>query len=541
MSARTAAHLARETYDLLVIGGGVAGCGVALDAASRGLRVVVVESQDIGYGTSSRSSKLIHGGVRYLEQLRFGLVRQALAERRLLQERLAPHLVTGVAFLYPLTHPAWERAYVGAGLALYDVLAGRTGLPGHRHLSRARTLATAPALDPKAVTGSVQYYDGRVDDARLTLALALTAERFGARLAVRTRAESIARDDDVIRVRTVDTLTGADDEFRTHRVITAAGPWTAQLYGQLNLPVPPITTSKGVHLVLDADRIDAQCGVITRTANSVLFLIPWHDHWLVGTTDTPWDGSPDAAAATVADVEYLLEQANRILARPLSDRDVLATYAGLRPLVGHSGARRTSRLSREHVVAEQAPGIYSLVGGKLTTYRVMAKDAVDAAFHDLGIPASRTHQLPLVGATLYRDQRLLGQRVSAAADLTADAVTRLLQRYGDQTADLLACTGGNPWLREPIDGAPRHIRAEVLWAVRRERAESIADVLMRRTRIALETADHGRRAAREVADIMAAELGWAGARVAEEIDAYHHELARAAGAGTSRVMTSIDG
>ncbi|WP_067138379.1 glycerol-3-phosphate dehydrogenase/oxidase [Microtetraspora malaysiensis] len=519
------AELADAPLDLLVVGGGVTGCGAALDAASRGLRVGLVEQGDLGSGTSSRSSRLVHGGLRYLEQFQFGLVREALRERRLLLERIAPHLVRPVPFLCPLTRPAWERAYMGAGLALYDALAGASGVPRHRHLGRASTLAQAPALHPGRVTGAIRYFDAQVDDARLTVALARTAERHGALIVPGARVDAVRTEGDRPLVEVADAETGEQVRLRPRRVLFAVGPWTGLAGERFGLSGGlRVAMSKGVHLVVDRSAIETSTAVIGRTPNSVLFLIPWGDRVIVGTTDTPWPAAPGEVAATSADVDYLIGQANRLLARPIGRADVISTYAGVRPLVSAKSAGSTASISREHVVVRQAPGVFAVAGGKLTTYRVMAADAVDAAFQGEEIAPSQTHRLPLLGAAWYAATRAGAERLAERSGLDSAAIGRLLRRYGDETEDLLDQARAVPGLLEPLAGAPRHLRAEVVWAARHEKARHLADVLVRRLRVATETPDRGETAAADAAALMAAELGWSGERVSAEVDDYLRQV-----------------
>jgi glycerol-3-phosphate dehydrogenase len=375
-ATRTAAIAAavEEPSDLLVIGGGVVGCGIALDAAARGLDVTLLERDDLAAGASGASSRLVHGGVRYLERLELALIREALHERALLLTRTAPHLVRPLRFLYPFERRR-EAAYVGAGLTLYDALAGRQRrLPRHRRRGRAALRGLAPRF-----AGALEYWDACVDDAALTVALARTAAGLGVRVATRVEAVALVCEQDrVAGVRAVDKLTGAELEVRARTVVAAAGA-EAEAVQRLATDRPPVRLrpSKGVHLLVPRERIDADAAVIARTAESVLFLIPWHEHWLVGTTDAPWEGVGMRPTATSEDVEYLLAEANRVLVRPLRTDDVVATYAGVRPLVD-GNANGTAKLSREHVVARVADGFFVVAGGKLTTYRVTASDAVDA-------------------------------------------------------------------------------------------------------------------------------------------------------------------
>ena len=328
-------EMAREPLDVLVIGGGVVGAGAALDAATRGLRVGLVEARDYASGTSSRSSKLIHGGLRYLEQLNFGLVREALRERSLILNRLCPHLARPVPFLYPLQHRFWERFYVGSGVLLYDTMGGRHGVPTHRHLTKRQALREFPSLRGDALVGAIKYYDGQVDDARHTMMVARTAAEYGALCATSARVHGFLREGDrVSGVRVRDLETGEGLEVRARQTINAAGVWTDEIQdmvggrGQID-----VRASKGVHLVVPRDRIRAQAGIISRTEKSVLFIIPWGPSWLVGTTDTDWELDLAHPAASRSDVDYLLGQANRLLRTPLTHEDVVGVYAGLRPLL----------------------------------------------------------------------------------------------------------------------------------------------------------------------------------------------------------------
>lgn len=361
-------RLANDEFDVVVIGGGVTGCGVALDAATRGLRVALVEARDLASGTSSRSSKLIHGGLRYLEQLEFSLVREALRERELMLTRLAPHLVKPVSFLYPLTHRIWERPYTAAGLLLYDTMGGARSVPGQRHLTRAGALRLFPALKRDSMIGGIRYYDAQTDDARYVLTLARTAARYGAVVMTSAQVTGFLREADRIAgVRVRDTETGEETEVRSQAVINATGVWTDELQkmsggrGRFR-----VRASKGVHIVVPRDRIVAESGLILRTEKSVLFVIPWGNHWIVGTTDTDWNLDLAHPAATKADIDYILGHINKVLATPLTHDDIEGVYAGLRPLLAGE-SEETSKLSREHAVARVAPGMVAIAGGKYTT------------------------------------------------------------------------------------------------------------------------------------------------------------------------------
>ncbi|MFF5077509.1 glycerol-3-phosphate dehydrogenase/oxidase [Actinoplanes sp. NPDC000266] len=528
--ARTAAlatMASGDELDVLVVGGGVVGAGAALDAATRGLSVGLLEARDFASGTSSRSSKLIHGGLRYLEMLDFGLVREALRERGLLIQRLAPHLVRPVPFLYPLHHRAWERMYVGAGIALYDTLAlsgWGAGLPRHRHLSRTEALKAFPALRPDSLVGAIRYFDAQVDDARHTMFLVRTAAAYGAQVAARTEVIAFLREGRrVVGVRARDTETGAELEIRARTVINATGVWTSDIQslmkgerGQFK-----ITASKGIHLVVPREKIIGSAGMILRTATSVLFVIPWDRHWIIGTTDTPWNLDKAHPSVSAQDVDYLLDEVNKALATPLTRDDVQGVYAGLRPLLS-ADAAITAKLSREHAVDRLAPGLVLVAGGKYTTYRVMAKDAVDAAVADLDarVPASCTDQVPLLGAAGYRAAWNRRAQLARRAGLPVSRVEHLLKRYGTLAEEVLALIGAEPALGRPLDGAPDHLAAEVVYAVTHEGARHLDDVLTRRTRVSIETPDRGVTAARATAAVIAGPLGWSAAETEKEIGRY---------------------
>ncbi|GAB7051541.1 glycerol-3-phosphate dehydrogenase/oxidase [Catenuloplanes indicus] len=533
--ARTAALAAMtsQELDVLVIGGGVTGAGAALDAATRGLTVGLVEARDFASGTSSRSSKLIHGGVRYLEMLDFGLVREALRERGLLIQKLAPHLVRPVPFLYPLRHVGWERLYVGAGIFLYDALSvsGGTsaGIPKHKHLSRGAALRAFPGLRPESLAGAIQYYDAQVDDARHTMFLARTAAAHGAHVASRTVVDGFLRSSDgrVAGVRATDAETGAALEIRAKSVINATGVWTDDL--QSLLPEPgkfQITASKGIHLVVPRSAIPGHSGMILRTATSVLFVIPWDRHWIVGTTDTPWTLDKSHPAASGRDVDYLLAEVNKALVTPLTRDDIQGVYAGLRPLISAT-AETTAKLSREHAVDSPVPGLVVIAGGKYTTYRVMAKDAVDLAVKGLPhrVPASCTEQVPLLGAAGYRAAWNRRHALGRGTGLGVGRIEHLLHRYGTLVDEVLALIDRDPSLGTPLPGAEDYLAAEIVYAVTHEGARHLEDVLTRRTRISIETADRGITAARAAAPLIADALDWSAADVAREISHYESRVA----------------
>jgi glycerol-3-phosphate dehydrogenase len=517
-----------DELDVLVIGGGVVGAGVALDAVTRGLSTAIVEARDWASGTSSRSSKLIHGGLRYLEMLDFGLVREALHERGLMLQTLAPHLVRPVQFLYPLQNRGWERPYVGAGIALYDAMSavGGRGLPHHRHLTRRSALREAPCLKKSALVGAVQYWDAQVDDARHTMTIVRTAAGFGAHCANRVQVTGFLRQGErVAGANLVDLESGASFTVRAKQVINATGVWTddtqglADTRGQFH-----VRASKGVHLVVPRDRLQSRTGLILRTEKSVLFVIPWGRHWIIGTTDTDWTQDLAHPAATAADIDYLLEHVNSVLTSPLTRADVEGVYAGLRPLLSGE-SESTSKLSREHIVGHPVPGLVVVAGGKYTTYRVMAADAVDEAVRGMDslVAPSCTATVPLAGADGYI--ALWNQRHSLAASsgLHVARIEHLLGRYGSLVHELLELVAADPSLAQPLPGADDYLQVEALYAVTHEGARHVEDVLARRTRISIEAWDRGVSAAPVVAGIIAGPLGWDEATTAGEVE---HYLAR---------------
>ncbi|MEI8412050.1 MULTISPECIES: glycerol-3-phosphate dehydrogenase/oxidase [unclassified Kribbella] len=513
--------------DVLVIGGGVVGTGSALDAATRGLTTGLLEARDFASGTSSRSSKLVHGGLRYLEMLDFRLVHEALQERGLLLQRLAPHLVKPVPFLYPLQHRWWERFYAGAGVALYDGMAVSSGLgaglPIHRHLTRRGAMRLAPSLKKSALVGALQYYDAQVDDARHTMELARTAASYGAHVANRVKVTGFLRQGErVTGVEAKDLETGREFEVRAKQVVNATGVWTDDTQamvgerGQYH-----VRASKGIHLVVPKDRIQSSTGMILRTEKSVLFIIPWGRHWLIGTTDTDWNLDKAHPAATSKDIEYLLDHVNAVLTTPLTREDVEGVYAGLRPLLAGE-SESTSKLSREHVVAHAAPGLVVVAGGKYTTYRVMAKDAIDAVANALDgrVPKCTTKNIPLVGAdgyhALWNQRHLIAQR----SGLHVARIEHLLNRYGALIDEVLELVKEDPSLGEQLPGTQDYLKAEIVYGAKAEGARHLDDILARRTRISIEAWDRGVGAAEAAARLVAPVLGWNEATIEREVSFY---------------------
>ncbi|HEY2644746.1 MAG TPA: glycerol-3-phosphate dehydrogenase/oxidase [Galbitalea sp.] len=524
--------LRERELDILVIGGGVVGTGSALDAVTRGLSVGLVEARDWASGTSSRSSKLVHGGIRYLEQLDFRLVREALIERGLLLQRIAPHLVKPVRFLYPLTVPVVERAYIAAGMTLYDAFSwtgGRPpGVPHHRHLTRNQILRAMPSLKRDAFVGGLTYWDAQVDDARFVASLARTASFYGAHVASRVRVEGFIKvGERVVGVHAHDLQSGERFDIRARQVVNATGVWTDDTQAMVGERGQfKVRASKGIHLVVPRDRFQSKIGLLLRTEKSVLFVIPWGRHWLIGTTDTDWNLDKAHPAATAADIDYLLAKINDVLAVPLTRDDVEGVYAGLRPLLAGE-SEETSKLSREHVVTHAVPGLVVVAGGKFTTYRIMAKDAVDAAVSalDKQVPASITDDIALLGAEGYHAAWNRRFKIARAFGVHRVRIEHLLNRYGVLTDELLELIRSREELLEPLPGADDYIAAEVVYAASHEGALHLDDVLARRTRISIEAWDRGVSAAPVAARLMGETLGWDEDRIELEINTYLKRVA----------------
>ena len=533
--------------DVLVIGGGVTGAGIALDAATRGLTTAIVEAQDWASGTSSRSSRLVHGGLRYLYNLDFKLVAEALHERGLLLTKLAPHLVKAQPLLWPFRQPVIERGYSTLGVGLYDAMAVvgskfNAAVPIQRHLSKKAALANSPSLDPDSLVGAMVYHDARVDDARLVITLVRTAVANGALAASRVSVVRLTKDASgrvtgaVVR----DNESGAESTIRARHVIGATGVWTeetqnlAEASGGLK-----VLASKGIHVLVPRERIRSATGMFLRTEKSVLFIIPWPDHWVIGTTDTPWQEDLAHPVATARDIAYLLDQANRVLGDKLTTDDVIGTFAGLRPLLqpGTLGdGTQSTKVSREHTVTEAAPGLTMIAGGKLTTYRVMAKDAVDFALGKAGAKArpSITHEVPLLGADGYSAALARAGTFGQRHGWTDAKVAELLERYGSGLHDFCAALTREPELDRPLAGNPAYLRGEVAWGVVHEGAMHLEDMLVNRVRVNAETADRGLSVVDEVAELMAELLGWSEVQTAEEKASYRARVAaELAAQGTS--------
>ena len=504
------------------------GCGALLDAAVRGLDAVLVEQSDIASGTSSRSSRLAHGGLRYLEQFEFGLVHEALTERGLLLDRLAPHLVHPVPFLFPVTRQ-WERPYTGAGIALYDTLSrlGAYGgtMPRPRALSKGAVLGMAPGMKSDAFHSAVRFHDAQIDDARHTVAVARTAAGYGAGVVPNAPVVGLLRDGERVIGAQV-RVNGVTIDAHAKVVLGAVGPWTDALLTMADPAHEPVLRpSKGTHLVVDRSAFVSTCALIARTPTSVLFALPWGRRWLIGTTDTEFVEDPGEVRPDTDDVDYLIGQANRWFDRPLSRPDVLGVYAGVRPLVTEQGTTATASLSREHVVFNPVPGLLAIAGGKYTTYRVMAKDAVDevARALDFRVAESCTHEVPLLGAEGYRAAWNSRGRTASRVGMHVARIEHLLHRYGSMTDQVLDLCVADPELAQPLPGADDYLAAEVVYAASHEGARHLDDVLARRTRISIETWDRGVSTAPQAGALMAGVLGWSADQLDREV---RHYLAR---------------
>jgi glycerol-3-phosphate dehydrogenase len=520
-------RIGAESFDVLVIGGGINGTGVAREAALRGLRTVLVEKGDFANGTSSRSSKLVHGGFRYLETGDFALVFEASRERDLLRRRLAPHLVTPLRFFFPVYRenpmPLWK---LRVGLALYDVLAVFRNIERHRGVGRGGRADVEPQLRDEGFLGGALYYDCFTDDARLVLENALGAEEAGAICLNYAAVETFEKDTAGFlggaRVRDLDGDTGVV-HLRARTIVNAAGPWLDRLRTLDDRDARPVLRpTKGVHLVVPRDRIGNRNAVVLHAVRDgrIFFVIPWGDHTIVGTTDTDYSGSPDAVRAEAEDVDYLLESLNFYFpAARLTERDVVSTFAGLRPLVAGTRPEAPSEVSREDELFESPSGLISLGGGKLTTYRRVAVKVIDRVARQLrerfGMRVrsrSGTESLPLPGGLAH------GKHASDGHD-------RLHRRYGSRTSELLDMAARIPSGSDALEVGGPEVRAEASFAAAAEMARRVEDVLRRRTDVALKAPDGGVRAAKATAELMAAELGWNRAKQEQRAREYLDERA----------------
>ncbi len=523
-------EIAAQPVDLLVVGGGITGAGIARDAALRGIRTALVERADLGGGTSSRSSRLIHGGLRYLEQRAFGLVVEASRERRVLL-RIAPHLVRPLPFLFPVYRgarvPPWT---LRAGMWLYDLLAAFRNVRTHRWLGPTAVRRLEPGLRDKSLRGAALYYDAQADDARLVLATVRSAAQAGARVASYAEATSLLKPDGRVRGAVVrDALTGESHVVRALTVVNAAGPWVDAVR-RLDDPAaePLLRLTKGSHVAVARRRIGNQHAVTFTSPldGRVMFALPWRELTYVGTTDTDEPAAPDDVHASGPDVTYLLRSVNALFpGARLGPADVLSTWAGLRALVRSDPALPPSAVSREHLLEESAQGLITIAGGKLTTYRAMAAQVVDLVARRLrevdGRPAPRaapTDRQPLPGG----DAAELGVLVEAAQARGAPEATaaHLVANYGSEWAAVLNLADRDRKLAEPIVPGRPEIWAEVVHAVEREMALRLGDLLIRRLHLFHEDPGHGTAAALAVARKMGELLGWDEPRTEDEVGAY---------------------
>jgi len=501
---RLLAH--RGPWDMAVIGGGATGVGIAVDGASRGYSVCLLEQSDFGKGTSSRATKLVHGGVRYLQQGNISLVMEALKERGILRQN-APHLVHDLAFVVP-NYSWWEAPFYGIGMKVYDMLAGRYGFGKSRLLSREEVLERIPTLEQDGLRGGVLYYDGQFDDSRLLIDLAQTAEQQGAVLLNYARVVGLTHDADgfvdglVVR----DLESGREHTLPVRCVINATGPFSDAVR-RIDDPAaaPMIAPSQGVHIVLDRPFLPGDSAImVPRTSDGrVMFAIPWHEHVLVGTTDTPIKDVSLEPVAMEEEIDFILETASQYLARPPTRDDILSVFAGIRPLVKASAASNTAALSREHTIHVARSGLLTIAGGKWTTYRKMAEDCVDHA------------------ATLAK----LDERPCVTRGLNIHGYHRHAEQFGDLSyygSDAEAIhelMEADPALARRLHDALPVYAAQVVWAARREMARTVDDVLARRTRALLLNAAAAIAMAPAAAKLMAAELGrdkqWERDQVAE--------------------------
>jgi glycerol-3-phosphate dehydrogenase len=519
-----------SALDLLVIGGGITGAGIARDAAMRGISTVLVEQLDLAAGTSSRSSRLVHGGLRYLEQGNISLVREALRERAILL-RIAPHLVRSIPFVFPLHAgdrvPLWK---LGAGLVAYELLAGFRNVRRPRILGKRGVLQREPLLRERALTGGALYGDAQCDDARLVIATARSAVDHGATVLTHTRVTGLIEDGGKVTGASLeDQLTGTRRDVRAAIVFNATGPWTDELRRMEDPAAPPmLRLTRGTHVVVPRERVGHRHAItfLSPIDGRVMFILPWNDLTYIGTTDTDYSADPSAVAATRDDVVYLLRSANALFpAARLTEDDVRSTWAGLRPLLREDGGRAPSAVSREHALVEGSRGMLTIAGGKLTTYRAMAAEAVDRVADRLKrkFPRALTDVIPLPGGNAADLEPFRAR--GAPLGLPAAVSDRLVDRYGTECAGIHNLGMKNRSLFDRLHPSHPAIEAEVLHALRREMALTVEDVLVRRLHLYHETRDHGLRAAERVAQLMAAELGWSAERTREEVTGYRRYVA----------------
>ena len=528
--ARALVALGGHAFDVVVIGGGINGTAIARDAALRGLHVALLERDDFASGTSSRSSRLIHGGLRYLEHGYFHLVFESSRERRLLLT-LAPHLVRPLAFTWPVYRgarvPRWKLA---AGLLLYDALSLFRNVSRHRNFSRARVLAREPALAPDGLLGGALYYDAATDDTRLTLVNALGAEASGAAVLNHAPVRAIAAREGGLNVEAEDTLTGTLLTVRASVVINATGPWSDVVERLAGHQAPPsVRGSKGAHIAVPRARVGNReaLTILSPIDGRVMFVLPAGTNAIIGTTETPTTSAPDDVRASEADVDYLLQSANAFFpAARLERRDVISAWAGIRPLIAEGYRDAATSASREHALSWTDAGMGSVTGGKLTAYRSIAAEVVDAVEERLGRAPSpcTTDTVPLPGGDIQSVERAIADARRLTGD---DAVaSRLVTAYGSAWGFVWIRTERDAALAERVAPGLPYTMAEVVHAIEQERACTLADILIRRTHVAYETRDNGRAAARRIAPVAASLLGWDDEETRRQLEAYDSEAAR---------------
>ena len=538
-------NLTGERYDVLVIGGGVTGAGVALDAAARGYRVALVEKIDFASGTSSKSTKLVHGGIRYLPNFDFALVHEALVERGILLQN-APFLVSPLGFVLPIyegdRHPVGMPfttpkgiglgLFLDIGLWMYDALAGRRNIRLHRHLRRKGVLKLAPTLVPEGLKDGYMYYDGQTNDVRLTLALIRTAAQFGATITNYTEVTSfISEHGRVTGVNVHDRLGDQHLTVYARHIVNATGIFAEEVEALTGTePLVRIEPSKGVHLVLSREDLklgDAAIVLPETEDKRILFIVPWESRAIFGTTDTG-TGDLDHPTASKEDIAYLLKYLNRYLTVKLTEENIISTYTGYRPLVSpRRPGRSTAKVSRTHAVLQSPSGLVTIVGGKLTTYRRMAQDTVDVLNHRDGSPVVHpTQSLPLQGSAGWPFVQRELEKKGSALGLSHQTIAHLGKSYGAESLAILDLISGDPSLAQLlIDDLP-YIRAEVVYATCYEMAVTPYDVLARRTSITLEDRQRGLGVVDEVAALMAKELQWTPEQQKSLVDAFCRAMDR---------------
>ena len=515
----------RSELDLLVVGGGITGAGIALDAASRGMSVGLVERDDFASGTSSKSSKLVHGGLRYLEQREFGLMREAAQERDLLRH-LAPHLVEPLAFILPVVD-RWARAKFGVGLWAYDALASFKNMSVHRYLDVAETETAVPALPKGKIKGGFLFYDCKNDDVRLVMEVLVQAVRYGAIVANHTEVKDLTGGEHLCTATVEDQMSGSTFEVRARRVIVAAGVWTDRVEAMANPDASTrIRPSKGIHLSFRRDKLPvSESGAFIPDAERqrMLFVIPWLDSVIVGTTDTAYEGDIDTPSVNADDRAYVLDAINSVFHLGLTEMDIAGAWAGLRPLIaGEKGS--TADLSRKHTVYEIAPGITGITGGKLTTYRRMARDAVDHVLETLGMDIkSKTRWIRLGSSDLGALRAAAGRR-GKRLRMSDEQIANLVRCYGDRALAVIDLAEQED-LAGPLVPGTQPVAAEVAYTARNEMVQSLSDLLSRRTRLALTDPAAGIGEHSRAVSLLARELGWDEPRADAEREAHRAAVA----------------